>query len=103
MKVLDLVRYDPIRECFVLKNANPPRVLDPWDELRLVDRPSIFLKDVYFRAKGGGTIANEKGLGYKQFGTYTKARQPNKHERSPNDATPETPRATNRKTGKDVR
>ena len=56
MNVLDLVRYDPIRECFVLKDVNPPRVLDPWDELRLVDRPSIFLKDVRFRAKSNGTI-----------------------------------------------
>jgi hypothetical protein len=102
MKVLDLVRYDPIRECFVLKSGDAPRVLNPWDELRLVDRPSIFLKDVYFRAKGAGTIESEKGLGYKQFGTYTKARQPNKHERSPEDATPQTPRATNRKTSKDV-
>ena len=102
MKVLDLVRYDPIRECFVLKSGNTPRVLNPWDELRLVDRPSIFLKDPYFRAKGAGTIESEKGLGYKQFGTYSKARQPNKHERSPDDATPQAPRATNRKTNKDV-
>jgi hypothetical protein len=91
MKVLDLVRYDPIRECFVLKSGNAPRVLNPWDELRLVDRPSIFLKDPYFRVKGSGTIASEKELGYKQFGTYTKARQPNKYERSPDDATPKAP------------
>ena len=102
MKVLDLVRYDPIRECFVLKGGNPPRVLNPWDELRLVDRPSIFLKDVYFRAKGSGTIASETGLGYKQFGTYTKARQPNKHERSPRDAESKTSRATDRTTDQDV-
>ena len=102
MKVLDLIRYDPIRECFVLKSGSTPRVLNPWDELRLVDRPSIFLKDPYFRAKGSGTIANEEGLGYKHFGTYTKARQPNKHERSPNNATPKAPRTTNRQTDKDV-
>jgi hypothetical protein len=49
------------------------------------------LTDVYFRAKGGGTIASEEGLGYKQFGTYTKARQPNKYEKSPEDATPKAP------------
>jgi len=102
MKVLDLIRYDPIRECFVLKSDNTPRVLNPWDELRLVDRPSIFLKDPYFRAKGAGTIESEKGLGYKQFGTYSKARQPNKHERSPEDAKTQAPRTTNRKTDKDV-
>ena len=102
MKVLDLVRYDPDRGCFVLKDNTPPRALNPWEELAQVDRPSIFLKDVYFRAKGAGTLESEKGLGYKQFGTYTKARQPNKYERSPEDATSQAPRATNRKTNKDV-
>ena len=91
MKVLDLVRYDPIRECFVLKDGNPPRVLNPWDELRLVDRPSIFLKDVRFRAKSNGTIESVEAIEYKQFGTYSKARQPNKHEKSPKDATPKAP------------
>jgi hypothetical protein len=58
------------------------KALNAWEELAQVNRPSIFLKDVYFRAKGGGTITNEEGLGYKQFGTFTRAkeRQPNKHE-----------------------
>jgi hypothetical protein len=100
MKVLDLVRYDPDRGCFVLRNNNPPP-LSPfrWKE---DPRPSIFLKDAYFRTKGSGTLASEEGLGYKQFGTYTKARQPNKHERSPKDATPQTARATSRKTGTNV-
>ena len=100
MKVLDLVRYDPNRECFVLRNNNPPP-LSPfrWKE---DPRPSIFLRDAYFRTKGSGTIASEEGLGYKQFGTYTKARQPNKYERSPEDATPQAPRATDRKTNKNV-
>ena len=102
MEVLDLIRYDPIRECFVLKSGDTPRVLNPWDELRLVDRPSIFLKDPYFRTKGIGTIASEKELGYKLFGTYSRARQPNKHEGELNHATPKAPRATNRKTNKDV-
>ena len=102
MKVLDLVRYDPIKECFVLKDGNPPRVLNPWDELRLVDRPSIFLRDVRFRTKSNGTIESVEGIDYKQFGTYTKARQPNKYERSPDDATPQAPRATNRATDQDV-
>jgi hypothetical protein len=102
MKVMDLVKYDPEQGCFVMKDNTPPRVLNPWEELAQVDRPSIFLKDVYFRAKGAGTLESEKGLGYKQFGTYTKARQPNKYERSPEDATPQAPRATNRKTSKDV-
>jgi hypothetical protein len=89
MKVSDLVRYDPDRECFVLRNnSSPPLSPFRWKE---DPRPSIFLKDVYFRAKGAGTLESEKGLGYKQFGTYTKARQPNKYEKSPEDATPKTP------------
>jgi len=59
------------------------KALNPWDELRLVDRPSIFLSDPYFRAKNpSNQIKNEGDLGYKQFGTFTRAkeRQPNKHE-----------------------
>ena len=102
MNVLDLVRYDPIRECFVLKDGNPPRVLNPWDELRLVDRPSIFLRDVRFRTKSNGTIESVEGIDYKQFGTYTKARQPNKHERSPKNATSQAPRTDKAKIHKDV-
>ena len=105
MKVLDLVRYDPDRGCFVLKDNNPPRALNPWEELAQVDRPSIFLKDPYFRAKvAKGTVTSEEGLGYKQFGTYTRAgeRIPNKYERSPEDAPPQAPRATDRTTDKDV-
>ena len=72
----------------------PTKALDPWEELAQVDRPSIFLKDPYFRAKGLGTIKSEEGLGYKQFGTYTRAKEriPNKHEKSPEDATPQAPR-----------
>ena len=79
MKVLDLIRYDPNRGCFVLRNNNPPP-LSPfrWKE---DPRPSIFLEDVYFRTKNNkGTVKSEEGLGYKLFGTYSKARQPNKHE-----------------------
>ena len=56
--------------------------LDPWDELRLVQRPSIFMQDVRFRARQpAGTIASEEGLGYKQFGTFSRAVEPlpNKH------------------------
>lgn len=92
MKVSDLVRYDPNKGCFVLRDNSPPPPLSPfrWKE---DPRPSIFLTDVYFRAKGSGTIASEEGLGYKQFGTYTRAKEriPNKHEKSPEDATPKTP------------
>lgn len=100
MKVSDLVRYDPNRECFVLRNNNSPP-LSPF-RWREDPRPSIFLRDAYFRTKGSGTLASEEGLGYKQFGTYTKARQPNKHEGAPKDAKTKTPRTTNRKTDTNV-
>jgi len=79
--------------------------LNPWDELRLVERPSIFLLDPHFRAKKAvGTIASEEGLGYKQFGVFTRAkeRQPNKHEGTLEHAKTKATRATNRKTSKDV-
>ena len=77
--------------------------LSPWDELRLVDRPSIFLKDPYFRAKNNkGTIQSEEGLGYKLFGTYTQARQPNKHEGVLEHAKTKTTRTSNRKTSTNV-
>ena len=79
--------------------------LNPWDELRLVDRPSIFLKDSYFRTKNNkGTIQSEEGLGYKQFGTFTRAkqRQPNKHEGVLEHAKTKTPRTSSRKTNPNV-
>jgi hypothetical protein len=59
------------------------QVLNAWEELAQVDRPSIFLQDVYFRAKNpSNQIKSKEDLGYKQFGTFTRAkeRQPNKHE-----------------------
>ena len=59
------------------------KVLNPWDELRLVDRPSIFMKDAYFRARNPSVqVKSAEDLGYKQFGVFTRAkeRRPNKHE-----------------------
>ena len=79
--------------------------LNPWDELRLVKRPSIFLLDARFRAtRAVGTIESEEGLGYKQFGVFTRAkeRQPNKHEGTLEHAKTKTTRANNSKTSKDV-
>jgi len=70
-------------------------VLNPWDELAQVDRPSIFMSDPYFRAKNpSNQIKNEEGLGYKQFGTFARAkqRQPNKHEGVLTDAKTKAPR-----------
>jgi hypothetical protein len=69
--------------------------LDPWEELTQVDRPSIFLKDPYFRVKNPtNQIKSKEDLGYKQFGTYTRAkeRQPNKHEGELEHAKTKAPR-----------
>ena len=70
--------------------------LDPWEELATVDRPSIFLKDPYFRVKNpSNQIKSKEDLGYKQFGTYTRAveKQPNKHEGELEHAKTKAPRA----------
>jgi len=71
------------------------KVLNPWEELAQVKRPSIFMKDQYFRAKNpSNQIKKEEDLGYKQFGVFTRAkeRQPNKHEGVLIHATPKAPR-----------
>lgn len=71
------------------------KVLNAWEELAQVDRPSIFLTDAYFRARNpSNQIKNEEGLGYKQFGTFARAkeRQPNKHEGVLTDAKTKAPR-----------
>jgi hypothetical protein len=71
------------------------KVLNAWEELAQVDRPSIFMADPYFRAKNpSNQIKNEEGLGYKQFGTFARAkeRQPNKHEGVLTDAKTKAPR-----------
>ena len=96
MKVLDLIKYDPEKGCFVLKDNKPPSALNPWEELAQVDRPSIFATDPYFKAKQStGTIKSEEGLGYKQFGIYTRAKErlPNKHEGVIEHATAKATRA----------
>jgi hypothetical protein len=98
MKVLDLIRYDYIRECFVLRDSLRTRVLNPWEELALIDRPSIFFEDVRFRAKQpSGTISSEEGLGYRQFGTFSRAVEPlpNKHTGVLEHATAKAPRTHN--------
>ena len=71
------------------------KALNPWEELAQVDRPSIFLKDQYFRAKNpSNQIKSKEDLGYKQFGTFARAkeRQPNKHEGTLEHAPTKTPR-----------
>ena len=68
------------------------KILNPWEELAQVQRPSIFMSDPYFRAKG--LIRSEDGLGYKQFGVYAPAKepQPNKHEKGLTSAKTKAPR-----------
>jgi hypothetical protein len=98
MKVLDLITYDYVRECFVLRDSIRPRVLNPWEELALIDRSSIFMQDVRFRARQPtGTISSEEGLGYRQFGTFSRAVEPlpNKHAGTLKHATAKAPRTHN--------
>jgi hypothetical protein len=71
------------------------KVLNPWEELAQVQRPSIFMSDPYFKARNPSSqIKKEEDLGYKQFGVFTRAkeRQPNKHEGVLLDAPPKAPR-----------
>ena len=71
------------------------KVLNPWEELEQVQRPSIFMSDPYFRAKNPSSqLKSEEDLGYKQFGVFTRAkeRQPNKHEGTLEHAKAKAPR-----------
>ena len=68
MKVLDLIRYDPDRNCFVLKGPMKTRTCNchsdspfHWADHK---RDSIFMQDYTFRAKGadgksGSQIASD--------------------------------------------
>ena len=71
------------------------KVLNPWEELAQVQRPSIFMSDQYFRARNpSNQLKTEEDLGYKQFGVFTRAkeRQPNKHEGVLEHASTKAPR-----------
>jgi hypothetical protein len=75
--------------------TDKPKTLNPWEELAQVDRPSIFATDQYFRARNpSNQLKSKEDLGYKQFGTFTRAkeRQPNKHEGVLTDAKTKAPR-----------
>jgi hypothetical protein len=86
VKVLDLVRYDPERNCFVLRGTNVEQTCNchPNSPFHWMHdkRPSIFLQDIAFRAKGvavtmePGLTVSQSLLAYKQFGIYSRA-QPN--------------------------
>lgn len=84
MEVLDLVEYSPVLNCFVLKDLmkKQPCKCHPdspfhWKQNH---RPSIFMQDPLFRAKG--VVASTD---YKAFGIYSRATphikpSPNKYE-----------------------
>lgn len=72
MLVSDLVEYDLVRNCFVLKGPMKkqpckchPDVPFHWKQN---PRPSIFLQDPLFRAKGVVVSTD-----YKAFGIYSRA------------------------------
>ena len=84
MLVSDLVRYDPVLNCFVLKGDMKKQTCkchpdSPFHWMHN-PQPSIFLRDVAFRAKGVAASTD-----YKAFGIYSRATphikpQLNKHE-----------------------
>jgi hypothetical protein len=100
MQVLDLVQFDPTRNCFVLKGtpmAAQKCKCHPYSPFHWAhnQQPSVFAADQHFRAKGlkeksaaqhvVDSAEREKRLiAYKQFDVYSKAgqgvKQPNKHE-----------------------
>jgi hypothetical protein len=84
INTLDLVRYDPAQNCFVLKGHMKHTKCkchsDSPFHWRENPRPSIFLQDVMFRAKGAVASTD-----YKAFGIYSRATPQikpylNKHE-----------------------
>ena len=71
------------------------KILNPWEELAQVQRPSIFMSDPYFKARNPSSpIKKEEDLGYKQFGVDAPAKepQPNKHEKGLTSAKTKAPR-----------
>lgn len=64
MNILDLVRYDTARNCFVLKGSSVPKQTcnchpDSPFHWAHNPRPSVFAQDVTFRAKG----SSDKSIG----------------------------------------
>ena len=67
--IMDMIKYDPLKGCFVMKPDTPKPPLSPfrWKE---DPRPSIFYTDQHFRSRHkAGLIDDDAGLKYKQFGT----------------------------------
>lgn len=84
MELLDLVAYNPVLNCFVLKDTmkKQPCKCHPDSPFNWKQnpRPSIFAQDIFFRAKGVLPSTD-----YKAFGIYSRATPSvkpylNKHE-----------------------
>ena len=52
MQIMELIKYDHERGCFVAKSNKPIHVVSPFD-WQSDPRPSIFLQDPRFRTRNG--------------------------------------------------
>lgn len=67
--IMDMIKYDPLKGCFVMKPDTPRPPLSPF-RWREDPRPSIFATDPHFKSRHkAGLIDDNGGLKYKQFGT----------------------------------
>jgi hypothetical protein len=67
--IMDMIKYDPLKGCFVMKPDTPRKPLSPFEWAK-EDRPSIFATDPHFKSRHkAGLIDDNDGLTYKQFGT----------------------------------
>lgn len=69
LQVMDMIKYDPSKGCFVMRSDKPAPPLSPfrWKE---DPRPSIFATDPHFKSRHkAGLLDDDEGLKYKQFGT----------------------------------
>jgi len=71
MQIMELIKYDHERGCFVAKGNKPTVALTPWEELAQVDRPSIFLQDPRFRTRNGMQQVKMVAANPKPFFPYT--------------------------------
>ena len=74
--IMDMIKYDPLKGCFVMKPDTPRPPVSPfrWYE---EDRPSIFATDAHFRSRyKAGLLDDDGGLKYRQFGTRHTSEKP---------------------------
>lgn len=76
IQVMDMIKYDPLKGCFVMKPDTPEQSVSPfrWHE---ETRPSIFAQDPHFKSRHkAGLLDDNDGLKYKQFGTKHLSAEP---------------------------